>query len=76
VADLSKRLEEVEQQCLQLRDEVTSKSNELTATAKRWVTEISTLDRGLAGKSLLFSLFLSLSRLSAVGCRLMRAGGG
>nr|XP_051206175.1 uncharacterized protein LOC127321178 [Lolium perenne] len=48
VADLSKRLEEVEQQRLALRKEVTSKSEELSATAKRWVSEISALDRGLA----------------------------
>ncbi|KAK1660637.1 hypothetical protein QYE76_048796 [Lolium multiflorum] len=49
VADLSKRLEEVEQQRLALRQEVTSKSEELSATAKRWMSEISSLDRGLAG---------------------------
>nr|XP_051190170.1 uncharacterized protein LOC127303483 [Lolium perenne] len=49
VDDLSKRLEEVDRQRLELREEVTSKSNELTATAKRWVEEISSLDRGLAG---------------------------
>ncbi|KAK1681822.1 hypothetical protein QYE76_042670 [Lolium multiflorum] len=48
VDNLSKRLEEVDQQRLKLRDEVTSKSNELTATAKSWVAEISALDRGLA----------------------------
>ena len=47
---LKKRLEEVDQQRLKLRDEVTSKSNELSATAKRWVSEISALDRGLAGE--------------------------
>ncbi|KAK1599891.1 hypothetical protein QYE76_018726 [Lolium multiflorum] len=48
VDNLSKRLEEVDQQRLKLRQEVTSKSNELSATAKRWVGEISSLDRGLA----------------------------
>ncbi|KAK1684560.1 hypothetical protein QYE76_045408 [Lolium multiflorum] len=51
VADLSKRLEEVERQRMEVRKEVASKSNELTATTKRWVEEISSLDRGLAGKS-------------------------
>ena len=70
---LKKRLEEVDQQRLKLRDEVTSKSNELSATAKRWVSEISALDRGLAGESL--HLFLPLCRLSAVGCRLRLASG-
>ncbi|KAK1692802.1 hypothetical protein QYE76_009499 [Lolium multiflorum] len=45
---LSKRLEEVERQRLALREEVNSKSKELSATAKRWVEEISALDRGLA----------------------------
>ncbi|KAK1664974.1 hypothetical protein QYE76_053133 [Lolium multiflorum] len=48
VDDLSRRLEEVEKQRLELRNEVTSKSQELTETAKRWVSEISALDRGLA----------------------------
>ncbi|KAK1642870.1 hypothetical protein QYE76_060675 [Lolium multiflorum] len=45
---LSKRLEEVERQRLALQEEVTSKSNELSATAKRWLGELSALDRGLA----------------------------
>ena len=71
VENLKKRLEEVDQQRLKLRDEVTSKSNELSATAKRWVSEISALDRGLAGESHLSSL----CRLSAVGCRLRLAAG-
>ncbi|KAK1665638.1 hypothetical protein QYE76_053797 [Lolium multiflorum] len=48
VEDLSKRLERVEQQRLELQQEVTSKSEELSATAKRWVGEMSRLDRGLA----------------------------
>ncbi|KAK1682412.1 hypothetical protein QYE76_043260 [Lolium multiflorum] len=48
VEDLSRRLKDVEQQCQALRDEVTSKSQELTDTAKRWVTHMSVLDRGLA----------------------------
>jgi phosphate uptake regulator len=67
VEALSKRLEEVDRQRLALRQEVTSKSEELSATAKRWVDEISRLDRGLAGESLYFSF---PSPLSAFGCRL------
>jgi hypothetical protein len=67
VDNLSRRLDEVDEQRRKLHEEVTSKSEELTATAKRWVEEISTLDRGLAGKSLLFSLFYLLP---ASGCRL------
>ncbi|KAK1610981.1 hypothetical protein QYE76_034654 [Lolium multiflorum] len=45
---LSKRLEEVERQRLSLQQEVTTKSNELSATTKRWLGELSALDRGLA----------------------------
>ncbi|KAK1680263.1 hypothetical protein QYE76_041111 [Lolium multiflorum] len=48
VEDLSRRLKDVEQQCRALHDEVTSKSQELTDTAKRWVSQMSALDRGLA----------------------------
>ena len=66
MADLSKRLEEVDQQRLALRQEVTSKSNELSATAKRWVEEISALDRGLVGESLVFLPF----PVPAFGCRM------
>ncbi|KAK1695972.1 hypothetical protein QYE76_012669 [Lolium multiflorum] len=76
VDNLSKRLEEVDQQRLKLRDEVTSKSNELTATVKCWVEEISSLDGGLAGKSLAFFSFPSSCRLSAVGSWLKWAAGG
>ena len=67
VENLKKRLEEVDQQRLKLRDEVTSKSNELSATAKRWVSEISALDRGLAGESLHLFLPFAGFRLSAAG---------
>ncbi|KAK1694477.1 hypothetical protein QYE76_011174 [Lolium multiflorum] len=49
VEGLSKRLEKVEQQRLELQREVTAKSEEMSATAKRWVQEIGRLDRGLAG---------------------------
>ncbi|KAK1652017.1 hypothetical protein QYE76_069822 [Lolium multiflorum] len=48
VDDLSRRLTEVEKQRLALQEEVTAKSTELTATAKRWTDEIGALDRGLA----------------------------
>ncbi|XP_071685003.1 uncharacterized protein [Lolium perenne] len=48
VEDLSRRLTEVEKQRLALQEEVTAKSTELTATAKRWTDEFSALDRGLA----------------------------
>ncbi|XP_071681027.1 uncharacterized protein [Lolium perenne] len=48
VEDLSRRLTEVEKQRLVLQEEVTVKSTELTATAKRWTDEIGALDRGLA----------------------------
>ena len=74
VDDLSRRLTEVEKQWLALQEEVTDKTTELSATAKRWVDEIGALDRGLSGECL--SLFLSLCRLSAVGCRLRLAAGG
>nr|XP_051228923.1 uncharacterized protein LOC127346686 [Lolium perenne] len=48
VEDLSWRLTEVEKQRLALQEEVTTKSTELTATAKRWTDEIGALDRGLS----------------------------
>ncbi|KAK1650083.1 hypothetical protein QYE76_067888 [Lolium multiflorum] len=48
VDDLSRRLTEVEKQRLALQEEVTAKSTELTATAKRWTDDFSALDRGLA----------------------------
>jgi hypothetical protein len=75
VEDLSRRLTEVEKQRLALQEEVTTKTTELSATAKRWVDEIGALDRGLSGECI-SSFFLSLCRLSAVGCRLRLAAGG
>ncbi|KAK1613019.1 hypothetical protein QYE76_036692 [Lolium multiflorum] len=48
VEDLSRRLTEVEKQRLALQEEVTTKTKELSATAKRWVDEIGALDRGLS----------------------------
>ncbi|KAK1626422.1 hypothetical protein QYE76_000737 [Lolium multiflorum] len=59
VDDLSRRLTEVEKQRLALQEEVTAKSTELTATAKRWTDEIGALDRGLAGECTL--MFPSLA---------------
>lgn len=64
---LSKRLEEVERQRLSLQQEVTTKSNELSATAKRWVSEISALDRGLAGECIFMFLPFAGFRLSTAG---------
>ncbi|KAK1605690.1 hypothetical protein QYE76_029363 [Lolium multiflorum] len=51
VDDLSRRLTEVEKQRLALQEEVTAKSTELTATAKRWTEGFGALDRGLAASS-------------------------
>ena len=65
VDDLSRRVTEVEKQRLALQEEVTTKSTELTATAKRWTEEIGALDRGLSGEC----FYVSFS-LSAFGCRL------
>jgi hypothetical protein len=64
VDNLNQCLWEVDDQCRRLREEVDTQSSALTATAKRWVEEISALDRGLAGKD------LSLIILPASGCRL------
>ncbi|KAK1618390.1 hypothetical protein QYE76_023907 [Lolium multiflorum] len=48
LAELSRRLDEVERQRLALQEEVSTKSTELTATAKRWTEGIGALDRGLS----------------------------
>jgi hypothetical protein len=61
VDDLNRRLDEVDGQCRKLREEVSSKSEELTATAKRRVAEISALDRGLVGNLFFTTFLLSLS---------------
>ncbi|KAK1653986.1 hypothetical protein QYE76_071791 [Lolium multiflorum] len=52
VEDLSRRLTEVEKQRLALQEEVTTKTTELSATAKRWVDEIGALDRDLSGRDI------------------------
>ncbi|KAK1609713.1 hypothetical protein QYE76_033386 [Lolium multiflorum] len=65
LAELSRRLDEVERQRLALQEEVTTKSTELAATAKRWTEGIGALDRGLSGECLYVS-----SPLPAFGCRL------
>ncbi|KAK1698934.1 hypothetical protein QYE76_015631 [Lolium multiflorum] len=64
LAELSRRLDEVERQRLALQEEVTTKSTELAATAKRWTEGIGALDRGLSGECLYVS-----SPLPAFGCR-------
>ncbi|XP_051227827.2 uncharacterized protein [Lolium perenne] len=70
---LSKRLEEVERQRLSLQQEVTTKSNELSATAKRWLGELSALDRGLAAafpeaqEEALAAVPMSLERIKGRG---------
>jgi hypothetical protein len=64
VDDLSRRLSEVEKQRLALQEEVTAKSTELTATAKRWTDDFSALDRGLAGECIFMFLPFAGFRLS------------
>ncbi|KAK1620111.1 hypothetical protein QYE76_025628 [Lolium multiflorum] len=49
VEDLSRRLDEVERQRLALQEEVTTKSTELTATAKHWTDLLGAIDRGFSG---------------------------
>ncbi|KAK1616866.1 hypothetical protein QYE76_022383 [Lolium multiflorum] len=46
VDDLNQQLGEVDGQCRKLREEITTQSQLLTATAKRWVDEISVLRLG------------------------------
>ncbi|KAK1630623.1 hypothetical protein QYE76_004938 [Lolium multiflorum] len=48
VDDLSRRLDEVERQRLALQEEVTTKSTELTATAKHWTDLLGAIDRGFS----------------------------
>ncbi|KAK1629917.1 hypothetical protein QYE76_004232 [Lolium multiflorum] len=59
VEDLSRRLTQVEEQRLALQEEVTTKSAELTATAKHWTDLIGALDRGFSG----------WGQLARAGCR-------
>jgi polyhydroxyalkanoate synthesis regulator phasin len=49
VDSLNQRLSEVDEKCRKLSSEMANQSKMLSETAKRWVEEISTLDRGLAG---------------------------
>jgi hypothetical protein len=66
VENLNQRLGEVYSQFRKLRKDMDAQSQVLTATTKRWVDEISGLDRSLVGKS--FIVFLPSScRLPAVG---------
>jgi hypothetical protein len=69
VDSLNQRLGEVDEKCQKLSSEMATQSKVQTETAKRWVDEISALDRGLAGKSLVNIFFPSFAgfRLSAGG---------
>ena len=71
VDSLNQRLGEVDEKCQKLSSEMATQAKLLSDTAKRWVDEISALDRGLAG-TLLFCLVLfstSSFRLLAGGWR-------
>ncbi|KAK1642027.1 hypothetical protein QYE76_059832 [Lolium multiflorum] len=48
VDNLNQRLNEVDEQCQKLNNDMIAQSKTLTETAKRWVEEISPLDCGLA----------------------------
>ena len=67
--DLNRRLGEVNEQRLKLSSDMAAQSKALSETSKRWVDEISALDRGLAG---IFALSLAGFRLA--GRRLLFAG--
>ena len=69
VDDLNRRLGEVNEQRLKLSSDMAAQSKALFETSKRWVDEISALDRGLAG---IFALSLAGFRLA--GRRLLFAG--
>ena len=60
VDSLNQRLGEVDEKCQKLSSEMATQSKLLSDTAKRWVDEISALDRGLAGIWLFTSLCFSL----------------
>ena len=64
VDDLNRRLGEVNEQRLKLSSDMAAQSKALSETSKRWVDEISALDRGLAG---IFALSLAGFRLVAGG---------
>jgi hypothetical protein len=49
VDNLNQGLGEVDEKCQKLNNKMATQSKVLSETAKRWVGEISTLDRGLAG---------------------------
>ena len=69
VDDLNWRLGEVNEQRLKLSSDMAPQSKALSETSKRWVDEISALDRGLAG---IFALPLPASSWwqAAIVCRL------
>ena len=65
VDNLNQRLGEVDAKCQKLSAEMATQSQVLSETAKRWVDEISALDRGLAGVfTYCIFPFLLLSALS------------
>ncbi|KAM0898012.1 hypothetical protein ACQ4PT_022202 [Festuca glaucescens] len=66
VDDLNRRLAEVNEQCQKLSSDMAAQSKVLSETSKRWVDEISALDRGLAG---IFALSFAGFRLVAGGYR-------
>jgi polyhydroxyalkanoate synthesis regulator phasin len=76
VDNLNQRLGEVDEKCQKLSNEMATQSKVLSETAKRWVDEISVLDRGLAG-TLFFTccIFPFSFRLLAGGWRQGSAGG-
>jgi hypothetical protein len=69
VDSLNQWLGEVDEKSQKLSSEMATQSKALTETAKRWVDEISALDRGLAGRSLLSIFFPSFA-----GFRLLAGG--
>nr|XP_051208573.1 formin-like protein 14 [Lolium perenne] len=48
VDSLNRRLSEVDEKCQKLSSDMTAQSKVLSETSKRWVEEISALDRGMA----------------------------
>jgi hypothetical protein len=80
VDNLNQRLGEVDEKCQNLSSDMATQSKVLSDTAKRWVDEISALDRGLAGTLFLlgcifyFLLPASSWRLAVGLCQQPAAG--
>jgi hypothetical protein len=51
VDNLNQRLGMVDEKCQKLSSDMAAQSKVLSEMSKRWVKEISALDRGMAGKS-------------------------